>query len=548
LTRPITRKLKDAVIFRYLKGESRNENAINTGLGAGTVTAIIQEFNNELAEYEPEAIRELTEQLRKAGISPNDCVRGAQMINKMSDLGIDKDKCLAVIETVQTRIIQKGVPPEKCAEIVSQLFEISQSESMPLNEIPDYSTQKVQEKEGLDAEVDIQQMHIQNLKKQVDTQLQQNNLTTQNIASYLDMRRELANLWIPETDIERTTNVIRNLSEQGFDVKNIVEIASTTRTLKEEVSDLNKQRLSIQITLSQYDAWIPLLQDIIELGGGAIGPNELGVLVDSIRWRATKDKVPTMVAAQTIMGQIQDLYRVIGFEKETKSKQAGLLFLEEKIKELDEFWAGKLKSIDALTYLTARGVTNENVIEFHKILFANQNKINFTTLVEDLQRYVSMKQLLNQIEEDIKKKTYQSKALHLEVISLLEDRERIESENASMHMWIDSLKKQTHPAAGEHALKAKTHLPEEEKGKGRIENSPRAIIDPAPTISPNTKSRSEHAGNGTSATTEKISSISNPQSAKAKTTSTITSSEEAGIHNQSDTQSSATETKTNPTS
>src|SRR6266496_4990057 len=118
LTQPITKELKDIVIRNYLKGVGRNENAIDTDLGAGTVTNIIQEFNYNLGEFEPEAIRQLTVQLRKAGITPNDCVRGAQIINKMSDLGIDKDKCLTAIEIIQTKSIEKGVTPEKSAEIV----------------------------------------------------------------------------------------------------------------------------------------------------------------------------------------------------------------------------------------------------------------------------------------------------------------------------------------------------------------------------------------------------------------------------------------------
>src|SRR6266487_7205596 len=100
LTRPVTDELKDIVIRKYLQDIGRNETARDTGLGTGTVTNIIQEFNYKLAEYEPEAIRELTEKLRKAGISPNDCVRGSQMVNKMSDLGIVKDKCLTAIEII----------------------------------------------------------------------------------------------------------------------------------------------------------------------------------------------------------------------------------------------------------------------------------------------------------------------------------------------------------------------------------------------------------------------------------------------------------------
>ncbi len=386
LTRPVTDELKDIVIRKYLQDIGRNETARDTGLGTGTVTNIIQEFNDKLAEYEPEAIRELTEKLRKAGISPNDCVRGSQMVNKMSDLGIDKDKCLTAIEIIQTRSIEKGVTPEKSAEIVSQLFEISKSESIPLDEIPDYVRQKLQEKGRLDTEVDIQQRQIQNLKVEADTLLQQNNLTMQNIGSYLALKHELANVGIPEADIDGATNVIRNFHQQGFDANKIVQQASTTMSLEQEVIDLSNQCLSYKKTLSPYQHWVPLIQAIIEVGGDVVGPNELRVLVEIICWRAKADNVSTIVAASLIVAQLHDMYRIIGFEKEIKTKELGLKMLEQKIQEINELWVAKLQAIDALTYLAAREVTKEHVIQFHNFFRTNRNRINLTTLVADLER------------------------------------------------------------------------------------------------------------------------------------------------------------------
>jgi hypothetical protein len=547
LTRPITDELKDVVIRKYLQGVGRNENAMDSGLGAGTVTNIIQEFDDKLAEYEPEAIRELAKQLRKAGISPNDCVRGSQIINKMSDLGIDKDKCLTTIEIIQTRSIEKGVTPEKCAEIVNQLFEISKSESMPLNEIPDYVRQKVKEKERLDTEVEGGHKQLQISKAQAEMELRQNNLTMQIIDSYLALRHELTDRGIPETDIQGAANVIGNISQQGFDAKKIIQMASTTHSLQEKTTDLNNQCLSINKTLSLYQQWLPLIQAIIEVGGGAVGPNELRILVESIRWRAATDKVSTVVAAHAIMGQLRVLYKIIGFENETKTKQLALQMLEEKIQELNEFWAAKLQAIDALTYLAARGVTNEHVLEFSNFLRVNRNRFNLATLVADLQKYGSMKDVLKQLEENITAKIYRIKSLHMEILSLLKDRENIESENASIALWLESHKKQTRPDASDHnSQKAKVDLPKEEKG--RIKNSPRTIIDPEATIAAFTKPRSGQPVNDAAAIAEKISSISNPQSSKAKSTSTITSADVAGINNQTDTQRSTADTKTKTTS
>ena len=65
-------------------------------------------------------------------------------------------------------------------------------------------------------------------------------------------------------------------------------------------------------------------------------------------------------------------------------------------------------------------------------------------------------------------------------------------------------------------------------------------------ITANTKSASGRLGRDAAAIAEEISSSSNPQSAKAKNTSTIPSAEDAGINSQTDVQASATETGTTP--
>ena len=141
------------------------------------------------------------------------------------------------------------------------------------------------------------------------------------------------------------------------------------------------------------------------------------------------------------MYRINEMYKIIGLEKETKTKEVGLLFLEEKIEDLNELWDAKLQAIDALTYLAARGVTKEQVLEFHKFFLANQNRINLKTFVTDLRRYGSTKQVLNQINIDLTTGTYQRLSLKMEISSLLEERTNLENENASISMRVDSIKK-----------------------------------------------------------------------------------------------------------
>ena len=46
-----------------------------------------------------------------------------------------------------------SLPPEKIVDLVNQLFNISKSESIPLEQIPDYIKQKLQDKLKLEQQI-----------------------------------------------------------------------------------------------------------------------------------------------------------------------------------------------------------------------------------------------------------------------------------------------------------------------------------------------------------------------------------------------------------
>jgi transposase-like protein len=361
LTQPIPEELKDKIIREYLKGKSRNEVARHLKLGAGTVTNVIHAWNSHLNEYEPEKIRELVSELGNAGFTPGDCVTRTRMVNKSIELDMDEDKFLTLIENIQTSSIQKGVPPEKCADLISELYDISNCELIPLDEVPNHVKQKVQENAELDSAVGIQKKRVESLMLQAKTLFIQNNVTIKNIRSFVSSREHLEELDLSTTDIGDATNIIRNFRERGLDARRIVQIASTTTSLQDQLNAIEAKYNSYRNTVSQYEELVPIIKALKEAGCGL---SELCCFLNTITSRARIDHISLVKATQILMWNIIQEDRIIGFENDIQTKQLQIKWLEHKREELNENWAAELAAIRTVLDLTCRGVTGEEILAY----------------------------------------------------------------------------------------------------------------------------------------------------------------------------------------
>jgi hypothetical protein len=424
MTQAIPHELRNKVISEYLKGKSRNEIACFLGLGAGTVTSIIQEWRRQVAEYDPESIRELAIELRKAGITADDCVRRSRITSKMRDLDIDEDKYLEVIEEIQTMGIQKGVPPEMLGELLSQLFNISRQENLRLDEIPKRLKQKQDEIKAL------------------EERLIHNKVTAEDITSYLFLKESLADIGIHDMDLVGVVNLIRNIETGGLDTQRIIRIACSTIPLEDREEVIRNQINNIQNSLSKWNHLVPLIQAIKDVAGGSVGPSVLRMLFDCISFRAAADHIPMESAAQQIMMELEELHKIVGFDREIWAKQHQIQSLEEKRKESDEFWTKDLQAIDALVYLKDRGVTTGHIIVFNTFFRGNQNKISLATFGADLNSYGSLKQKLWGLEEEVRIQTEHRENLKEYNRLLYEEQVQLQQKHNSIGNKLDSTRKE----------------------------------------------------------------------------------------------------------
>jgi hypothetical protein len=138
--------IKRKVVQEWLSGEARDKIAADNNIGEGTVSNIINYFKIGLDNSEFDSARELSLQAKKQGLTLSELSLHVRLYNYFRSSGASEDQVESFIANVST----SDIAPEKAIELVNQLHEISRGESIPLQELPGYIKQKLDEKRNID--------------------------------------------------------------------------------------------------------------------------------------------------------------------------------------------------------------------------------------------------------------------------------------------------------------------------------------------------------------------------------------------------------------
>ena len=147
----IEASVKRKVIQQWLSGDSRPKIAVDNNIGEGTVGSIVADFKIGLDNSEFGSAREVALQAKKQGLNLSDLASHFRLYNFMKSSGAaEKD-----IESFIANVSSTGddIPPENIIQCVNQLFNISKSELIPLDQIPSYMERNLEEKRKIDEEI-----------------------------------------------------------------------------------------------------------------------------------------------------------------------------------------------------------------------------------------------------------------------------------------------------------------------------------------------------------------------------------------------------------
>jgi hypothetical protein len=208
----INEHTRKQVIHQWISGDTRDKIAIDNSIGEGTVSGIINDLKRGLEDSEYESVRELAVQSKKQGIDLNELPSRFRLYNLIEKSGANEDQIESFISNCTSGAGVEALSAEKIVDILNQLFNISKSETIPLEHVPDYIRQKLEEKQKLEEQI-----------KEEEAVLQSKNVAMETIDEYIHLSEELGKHGLSTKDTSKLVNAIKNVEQQGYDTKKLCQ-------------------------------------------------------------------------------------------------------------------------------------------------------------------------------------------------------------------------------------------------------------------------------------------------------------------------------------
>jgi hypothetical protein len=338
--------MKLSKVQQWLAGEARENIIANNDIGAGTVSIIVDDYKAGLDNFDLDSFRELTLEARKRGISSSDLASFFNLYNFFRSSGAKENE----VESFITNINSGYIPPVKAIELVNQIYEITKSESVSPEQLPNYIKRKLEEKQIIDQEI-----------QHADTVLQSKNVTIEAINDYLKLGEELKKHGLSAKDIDKLLNLLQNTKEYQFDAKKIAGKLRGIQRLEKKEKQLRGRCEIFTKQATKYKNILPLVEEISAL---QIGVEDLIAFKIAINQAAKYYDLSPLTSTLRLIDDIKKYNKIDGLKKELSS-----LYMQKYT--LDQVCSRQNKSMRALINLQSRGITEDRILELNNFLESN---------------------------------------------------------------------------------------------------------------------------------------------------------------------------------
>ena len=112
--------IKVKVIKEWIQGLSRDKIGQNNGIGAGTVTSIIQQAKTNIADID--LLRGLALKIKKENLDLNYFASTVRLKKVLDELELSEEKVESLLEEINIHCFRKEID---CKEFVSKIDEVS---------------------------------------------------------------------------------------------------------------------------------------------------------------------------------------------------------------------------------------------------------------------------------------------------------------------------------------------------------------------------------------------------------------------------------------
>jgi orotate phosphoribosyltransferase-like protein len=239
----ISQEIRTKVIREHLTGNSRDEIASETNIAEGSVSHIISEWKKGLQDPQYQDVRELAVQAKRLGMSLTDCAASFRLLNIFKKMKIDENKIESFIINIQDSCInakegQEEVSKEEIVKILMELLEISKSQSIPLQDVKSFVTEKIEEKQQVIEDIEAFREQKQNAEIEATKAIQRKGITIEAINEHLSLGQELAKFSLSTREIPKACTTLKHVHQLGYDPNKVVAKFSSITSLENEEKTL----------------------------------------------------------------------------------------------------------------------------------------------------------------------------------------------------------------------------------------------------------------------------------------------------------------------
>jgi hypothetical protein len=381
---------KEKVIALWLQGKTRDEIALIVQISTGSVSNLIIKWQRDLDDADYHAVRDTVVQLRKLGMSIRDLAESFRLknflINKVGaggrrDISSSSSSSTSCsyenLETIITNIIDTcidfGLPAEKLSDILVQVFELSNSESIHPVQLPYYLVKKTQEKKQLEQDIEKLGKLKQQGEKETNEAIQKSNLTNDTINEYINIKGELEKLGIPLSNIQKMINAIKNTSQLGYNPASIAAKFANISSLEKREVALEDKCLLLKQKGDGYQQTFGLCENIAQLKINSDQLESVVKIIIKIAKRinnnrinnnsvSTTTKTATAQATSRFLNITSKYETIEELETIAETLTTQISTLRKLLEGLDNLYAHKKHAINSLIKLQYIGVRDEHII------------------------------------------------------------------------------------------------------------------------------------------------------------------------------------------
>jgi hypothetical protein len=258
------------------------------------------------------------------------------------------------IESFIVNVSSSGLPPDKAIALVNQLYDISKSESIPLDQVPGYIEVKLQEKLRVDAEI-----------KEADETLQSKNVNIEAINEHIQLKDELKKYNLSTKDIHRLVNFLEAVKEYRYSPGKVVAKLRSIKSLENKENRLKTSCEALSKKEAKYKEIIPLANIIWDLH---IGKSEIISFKVAVNETAVTYGLTPSAAALDVINLIIDHNKKGQLKRELSEMSLQKYAIER-------FCSNRSQGIMALMNLQSRGISEEQILQVNNFLEKNGYEI-----------------------------------------------------------------------------------------------------------------------------------------------------------------------------